>query len=124
MLHSVPLGDGQGRVRGDVDHVLIGPPGVVTINRLYRIPTGAAGLLRAAVLARRDQPPAAPQPDVVSLLGRDGWLLPGARPDAPLSVRALQQRLAIGADRAGLAVVADPFRHVEVHDLRGAHRLP
>jgi hypothetical protein len=32
VLHSVPLGDGQGRVRGDVDHVLIGPPGVVTIN--------------------------------------------------------------------------------------------
>lgn len=97
---------------------------VVAGDRLYRIPTGAAALLRAAVLARRDQPPAAPQPDVVSLLGRDGWLLPGARPDAPLSVRALQQRLAVGADRAGLAVVADPFRHVEVHDLRGAHRLP
>ncbi|ODU05884.1 MAG: hypothetical protein ABS81_06350 [Pseudonocardia sp. SCN 72-86] len=32
VLHSVPLGDGRGRVRGDVDHVLIGPPGVITIN--------------------------------------------------------------------------------------------
>jgi hypothetical protein len=32
VLHSVPLGDERGRVRGDIDHVLIGPPGVVTIN--------------------------------------------------------------------------------------------
>jgi len=28
----VPLLDAQGRGRGDIDHVLIGPPGVVTIN--------------------------------------------------------------------------------------------
>ena len=32
VLHSVPLTDRHGRVRGDVDHVLIGPPGVTTIN--------------------------------------------------------------------------------------------
>jgi hypothetical protein len=32
VLHSVPLGDGHGRVRGDVDHLLIGPPGLVSIN--------------------------------------------------------------------------------------------
>lgn len=32
VLHSVPLLDRTGRPRGDVDHVLIGPPGVVTIN--------------------------------------------------------------------------------------------
>jgi hypothetical protein len=32
VLHSVPLGDGRGRVRGDVDHLLIGPPGVVALN--------------------------------------------------------------------------------------------
>ncbi len=32
VLHSVPLGDGRGRVRGDVDHLLVGSPGVVTIN--------------------------------------------------------------------------------------------
>ncbi|MFC4951048.1 nuclease-related domain-containing protein [Pseudonocardia sp. GCM10023141] len=32
VLHSVPLGDGQGRIRGDVDHLVIGPPGVITIN--------------------------------------------------------------------------------------------
>lgn len=32
VLHSVPLGDGHGRVRGDVDHLVIGPPGVVSIN--------------------------------------------------------------------------------------------
>jgi Nuclease-related domain len=32
VLHAVPLGDGQGQVRGDVDHLLIGPPGVVSIN--------------------------------------------------------------------------------------------
>lgn len=32
VLHSVPLGDGRGRVRDDVDHLLVGPPGVVTIN--------------------------------------------------------------------------------------------
>ena len=32
VLHSVPLGDGQGRIRGDVDHLMVGPPGVVTIN--------------------------------------------------------------------------------------------
>jgi Nuclease-related domain len=32
VLHSVPLGDGQGRVRGDVDHLVVGPPGVVSIN--------------------------------------------------------------------------------------------
>jgi hypothetical protein len=28
VLHSVPVGDG----RGDIDHVLLGPPGVVTVN--------------------------------------------------------------------------------------------
>lgn len=32
VLHSVPVGDGHGRERGDIDHVLIGPPGLVTIN--------------------------------------------------------------------------------------------
>ncbi|MGI9000269.1 MAG: nuclease-related domain-containing protein [Pseudonocardia sp.] len=32
VLHSVELGDGRGAVRGDIDHVLIGPPGVITIN--------------------------------------------------------------------------------------------
>ncbi len=32
VLHSVPLRDVRGAVRGDIDHVLIGPPGVVTIN--------------------------------------------------------------------------------------------
>jgi hypothetical protein len=32
VLHSVPLGDGRGRVRGDVDHLVVGPPGVVSIN--------------------------------------------------------------------------------------------
>lgn len=32
VLHSVPLGDGHGRIRGDVDHLVVGPPGVVTIN--------------------------------------------------------------------------------------------
>jgi len=33
VLHSVPLGDGPGgAVRGDIDHLLIGPPCVITIN--------------------------------------------------------------------------------------------
>ena len=32
VLHSIELGDGHGNVRGDVDHLLIGPPGVVSIN--------------------------------------------------------------------------------------------
>lgn len=32
VLHSVPLLDARGRARRDIDHVLIGPPGVVTIN--------------------------------------------------------------------------------------------
>ena len=32
VLHSVPLGDGQGQVHGDVDHLVPGPPGVVAIN--------------------------------------------------------------------------------------------
>jgi hypothetical protein len=32
VLHSVPLRDARGAVRADIDHVLIGPPGVVTIN--------------------------------------------------------------------------------------------
>jgi hypothetical protein len=32
VLHSVPLGDGHGRVRGDVDHLVMGPPGLVSIN--------------------------------------------------------------------------------------------
>ena len=32
VLHSVPLGDGHGRAYGDVDHLLIGPPGLVSIN--------------------------------------------------------------------------------------------
>ena len=32
VLHGVPLGDGRGNERGDIDHVLVGPPGVVTIN--------------------------------------------------------------------------------------------
>ncbi len=32
VLHSVPLLDGRRAMRGDIDHVLIGPPGVVTIN--------------------------------------------------------------------------------------------
>ncbi|GEL20201.1 hypothetical protein PA7_40380 [Pseudonocardia asaccharolytica DSM 44247 = NBRC 16224] len=31
-LHSIPLVDARGRPRGDIDHVVIGPPGVVTIN--------------------------------------------------------------------------------------------
>jgi len=34
VLHSVPLGDGRGdgQAHTDVDHLLIGPPGVVSIN--------------------------------------------------------------------------------------------
>jgi|GEM_PF-1050662 len=32
VLHSVEFVDEHGRTRGDVDHVLIGPPGAVTIN--------------------------------------------------------------------------------------------
>ena len=32
VLHSVPFLDRNGRPRGDIDHVVIGPPGVVTIN--------------------------------------------------------------------------------------------
>lgn len=32
VMHSVPLGDGRGNERGDIDHVVLGPPGVVTIN--------------------------------------------------------------------------------------------
>ena len=32
VLHSVPLGDGHGRICGDVDHLVIGPPGLVSIN--------------------------------------------------------------------------------------------
>jgi hypothetical protein len=32
VLHSVPLGDGHGHAYGDVDHLLIGPPGLVSIN--------------------------------------------------------------------------------------------
>ena len=32
VLHGVPLGDGRGNERGDIDHVLVGPPGVVTLN--------------------------------------------------------------------------------------------
>jgi hypothetical protein len=32
VLHSVPLGDGRGQVRGDVDHLVVGPPGLVSIN--------------------------------------------------------------------------------------------
>lgn len=32
VLHSVPLGDGYGQAQGDVDHLLIGPPGLVSIN--------------------------------------------------------------------------------------------
>jgi hypothetical protein len=32
VLHSVPVGDEHGRPGGDIDHVLVGPPGVVTIN--------------------------------------------------------------------------------------------
>lgn len=34
VLHSVPLLDARGRGRGDIDHVLIGPPGVVTVTGL------------------------------------------------------------------------------------------
>ena len=32
VLHSVPLGDGHGQAHGDVDHLLIGPLGLVSIN--------------------------------------------------------------------------------------------
>jgi Nuclease-related domain len=32
VLHSVPLGDGHGHIWGDVDHLVVGPPGVVSIN--------------------------------------------------------------------------------------------
>ena len=32
VLHSVPLGDGHGHASGDVDHLLVGPPGLVSIN--------------------------------------------------------------------------------------------
>ena len=42
VLHSVPLRDAAGEGRGDIDHVLIGPPGVVTINTKHH---RAAGLL-------------------------------------------------------------------------------
>jgi len=38
VLHSVPLRDARGAVRGDIDHVLIGPPGVVTINTKHHPP--------------------------------------------------------------------------------------
>jgi hypothetical protein len=31
-VHSVPLGDGHGQAQGDVDHLVIGPPGLVLIN--------------------------------------------------------------------------------------------
>lgn len=32
VLHSITLYDAHGRARGNIDHLLIGPPGVVTIN--------------------------------------------------------------------------------------------
>jgi Nuclease-related domain len=38
VLHSVPLRDARGAVRGDIDHVLIGPPGVVIINTKHHPP--------------------------------------------------------------------------------------
>ena len=35
MLHSVKIVDSRGTSRGDIDHVLMGPPGVITINTKY-----------------------------------------------------------------------------------------
>ena len=35
VLHSVKMVDGGGTFPGDIDHVLLGPPGVVTINTKY-----------------------------------------------------------------------------------------
>jgi hypothetical protein len=35
VLHSVQIADAAGRSLGDIDHVLIGPPGVITINSKY-----------------------------------------------------------------------------------------
>jgi hypothetical protein len=32
VLHGIPLTDTHGRVRGDVDHLVIGPPGILTLN--------------------------------------------------------------------------------------------
>ena len=35
VLHSVKIIDSRGTFLGDIDHVLVGPPGVVTINTKY-----------------------------------------------------------------------------------------
>ncbi|MEJ3652051.1 nuclease-related domain-containing protein [Actinomycetes bacterium KLBMP 9759] len=43
VLHSVPFLDRSGRPRGDIDHVVIGPPGVVTINTKHH-PAGRVAL--------------------------------------------------------------------------------
>ena len=43
MLHSVELGDGRGQMCGDVDHLVIGPPGVVSINTKHH-PAGRVEL--------------------------------------------------------------------------------
>lgn len=32
VLHGIPLADTRGRPRGDVDHLVIGPPGVLSLN--------------------------------------------------------------------------------------------
>ncbi|WP_366889345.1 nuclease-related domain-containing protein [Pseudonocardia sp.] len=49
VLHSVPVGDG----RTDIDHVLIGPPGVVTINTEHPPPPRKAGPRRGVGGDRR-----------------------------------------------------------------------
>ncbi|OLM28285.1 hypothetical protein Ae717Ps2_6624 [Pseudonocardia sp. Ae717_Ps2] len=76
VLHSVPLGDGHGRIRGDIDHVLIGPPGVVTINTKHH----RTGRLRL-------------DGDDLTLNGRRTDYVPKARREASRAAALLQAAL-------------------------------
>lgn len=82
VLHSVPVGSG----RGDIDHVLIGPPGVVTINAKHH---------RAGRLALDG--------DELVVNGRRSDYIPKARREAGRACELLSAALAA----AGHAMLAE-----------------
>ena len=108
VLHSVPLGDGHGRVRGDVDHLVIGPPGLVSINTKHHR-TGKLYL----------------DGDELVLNGHPTAYVPKARREAQRVTGFLQQTLdrrAARAGREGAGAAAAGHRRRTAHDRRLAVR--
>ena len=92
VLHSVPLGDGHGRVRGDVDHLVIGPPGLVSINTKHHR-TGKLYL----------------DGDELVLNGHPTAYVPKARREAERVTGLLQQALTVGSPELAGRVPVRPL---------------